>query len=217
MPGVNFALPGPQASCLPEALRLIFIAATMALFAVFMIADTFLDMLFPDLWPWVLMATVASVVAVVVVHMTGTTFRGVVLVETEVFVVIERGRSPAFLRVTLPTVALDVLVQAIAWIHVTIIALLLHSWTQQLMKELTDGAKVLACLECTVAELPDSGGDSWPSSNNSHLFGSSWATTLTDFTRMLDDLVMRTNWPVKQQRPLTSLFRVVWIARQITG
>ena len=76
-----------------------------------------------------LMATVASVVAVVVVHMTGTTFRGVVLVETEVFVVIERGRRPAFLRVTLPAVALDILMQVIAWVDVTTIALLLHSWS----------------------------------------------------------------------------------------
>ena len=74
------------------------------------------------------MATVASIVAVVVVHMTGTTFRGVVLVETEVFVVIERGRSPAFLRVTLPAVALDILMQVIAWIDVTTIALFLHNW-----------------------------------------------------------------------------------------
>jgi hypothetical protein len=55
------------------------------------------------------MATVASVVAVVVVHVTSTTFRGVVLVETEVFVVIERGRGPAFLSVTLPAVALDII------------------------------------------------------------------------------------------------------------
>ena len=73
------------------------------------------------------MATVASVVAVVVVHVTGTAFRGVVLVETEVFVVIERGRGPAFLRVTPPAVALDILMQGIAWIAVTAIALLLHS------------------------------------------------------------------------------------------
>ena len=77
-----------------------------------------------------LMATVASIVAVVVVYMTGTAFRGVVPVETEVFVVIERGRRPAFLRVTLPAVALDILMQVIAWIGVTTIALLLHSWFQ---------------------------------------------------------------------------------------
>ena len=75
-----------------------------------------------------LMATIASVVAVVVVHVTGTTFRGVILVETEVFVVIERGGSPAFLSVTLPAVALDILMQVIAWIDVTTIALLLHNW-----------------------------------------------------------------------------------------
>jgi len=89
------------------------------------------------------MATVASVVAVVVVYVTGTAFRGVVLVETEVLVVIERGGSPAFLRVTLPAVALDILMKVIAWIEVTTIALLLHSWFQQLMRELTDGAKSL--------------------------------------------------------------------------
>ena len=48
-PGVIFALPGSQAFCLPEVFRLIFIATTMALFAVFIVVDTFLDMLFPDL------------------------------------------------------------------------------------------------------------------------------------------------------------------------
>ena len=97
------------------------------------------------------MATVASVVAVVVVHMTGTAFRGVVLVETEVFVVIERGRRPAFLRVTPPAVALDILMQVVTWIDVTTIALLLHSCLQQLMRELTDGAKGLHTFMVAVA------------------------------------------------------------------
>jgi hypothetical protein len=97
------------------------------------------------------MATVASVVAVIVVHMTGTTFRGVILVETEVFVVIERGRRPAFFRVTLPAVALDILMQVIVWIAVTTIALLLYSWFQQLMRELTDGAKSLHTFMVAVA------------------------------------------------------------------
>ena len=97
------------------------------------------------------MATVASEVAVVVVHMTGTAFRGVVLVETEVFVVIERGGRPAFFRVTLPAVALDILMQVIAWIDVTTIALLLHSWLQQLMRELTDGSKGLHTFMVAVA------------------------------------------------------------------
>ena len=97
------------------------------------------------------MATVASVVAVVVVHMTGTTLRGVVLVETEVFVVIERGRRPAFLRVTLPAVALDILMQVVTWIDVTTIAQLLRSCLQQLMRELTDGAKGLHTFMVAVA------------------------------------------------------------------
>jgi hypothetical protein len=50
-PGVIFALPGSQAFFLPEVFRLIFIAAAMALFAVFIVMDPFLDMLFPDLGP----------------------------------------------------------------------------------------------------------------------------------------------------------------------
>jgi hypothetical protein len=49
--GVIFALPGPEAFCLPEVFRLIFIAAAMALFAVFIVVDPFLDMLFPDIGP----------------------------------------------------------------------------------------------------------------------------------------------------------------------
>ena len=50
-PGVIFALPGPEAFFLPEVFRLIFIAAAMALFTVFIVVYTFLDMLFPDLGP----------------------------------------------------------------------------------------------------------------------------------------------------------------------
>ena len=83
--------------------------------------------------------------------MTGTTFRGVVLVETKIFVVIERGGSPAFLRVTLPAVALDTLMQVIAWIAVTATALLLYNWFQQLMRELTDETKGLHTFMVAVA------------------------------------------------------------------
>jgi len=97
------------------------------------------------------MATVASEVTVVVVHVAGTAFRGVVLVESEVVVVIERGGGPAFFRVTLPAVALDTLMEAITWIAVTAIALLLHSGFQQLMRELTDGAKSLHAFMVAVA------------------------------------------------------------------
>ena len=50
-PGVVLALPRPSTFFLPEVFRLIFIAATMALFAVFIVVDAFLDMLFSDLGP----------------------------------------------------------------------------------------------------------------------------------------------------------------------
>ena len=50
-PGVIFALPGSEAFCLPEAFRLIFITAAMALFAVFIVMGPFLDMLFPNIEP----------------------------------------------------------------------------------------------------------------------------------------------------------------------
>ena len=50
-PGVIFALPRLSTFFLPEAFRLIFITAAMALFTVFIVVDTFLDMLFPDLGP----------------------------------------------------------------------------------------------------------------------------------------------------------------------
>jgi len=49
--GDIFALPRPEASGLPEVFRLIFIAATMALYAAFILIDSFLNMLFPDLGP----------------------------------------------------------------------------------------------------------------------------------------------------------------------
>ena len=48
-PGVIFALPRLSTFFLPEVFRLVFIAAAMALFAIFIVVDTFLDMLFPDL------------------------------------------------------------------------------------------------------------------------------------------------------------------------
>ena len=48
-PGVIFFLPRLPTLFLPEAFRLIFITAAMALFTVFIVVDTFLDMLFPDL------------------------------------------------------------------------------------------------------------------------------------------------------------------------
>ena len=49
--GVTIALTGLQAFFLPEVFRLIFIAAAMTLFAVFIVMDTFLDMLFTDFRP----------------------------------------------------------------------------------------------------------------------------------------------------------------------
>jgi hypothetical protein len=53
--------------------------------------------------------------------------------------------------VTLPAVALDILMQAIARIAVTAIALLLHNRFQQLMRELADGAKGLHTFMVAVA------------------------------------------------------------------
>ena len=97
------------------------------------------------------MATVASVITVVVVHVTGTAFRSVVPVETEVFVMLEGGRGPAILSVTLPAVALDILMQVIARVAMTAIALLLYGGFQQLMGELTDRTKGLHAFMVAVA------------------------------------------------------------------
>ena len=50
-PGVIFALPRLSTFFLPKVFRLIFIATAMALFAVFIVVDPFLNMFFPDIGP----------------------------------------------------------------------------------------------------------------------------------------------------------------------
>ena len=66
-------------------------------------------------------------------------------------IVVEGGRRPAVLSVTLPAVALEVLMQAINRVVVTTITLLLPGRFQKLMGELTDGAESLNTFMVTVA------------------------------------------------------------------
>ena len=70
-----------------------------------------------------LVTAIASVATVIVVDMAGCTFRIVMLVETEILFMIKGSREPAILSMTLPTIALELLVQGVARGAVASIAL----------------------------------------------------------------------------------------------
>ena len=86
------------------------VGAAMALDAIGEVADTFFDMLTPDIFRGVLMATIAGVLAVVVAQMAGHAARIVMPVENEGLVMIEAGRHPFILTVALSAIAGDLAV-----------------------------------------------------------------------------------------------------------
>lgn len=79
----------------------------MALDAVLVVSDPFLIVFGADLRAGVLVATVAGVVAVVVVDVAGLAGRVVVPVEEEQLVVFEGGRGPGLLAMALAAVTFD--------------------------------------------------------------------------------------------------------------
>jgi len=107
------------------------VGAAMALDAIGEVANTFLDMLTPDIFRSVLMATIAGVLAVVVAQIAGHAARFVMPVEHESLVMIETGRDPFILTVALPAIAGDLAVQRIGWRFVATFALATRRLLQQ--------------------------------------------------------------------------------------
>ena len=94
---------------------IMFIGASMTLYAIVDCADAFLNVLVTDACGRVLMATVASVATVVVEQMTGHTAGIMIAVQGKILVVIEARRQPLFLRVALGASAGNLLVQRVGW------------------------------------------------------------------------------------------------------
>lgn len=74
------------------------------------ITDAFLGMLTANVCWRVFVATIASITAVVVAHMTGHTAGVVITVQHKIFGVIEARWPPFFLRVALPAISGKLLV-----------------------------------------------------------------------------------------------------------
>jgi hypothetical protein len=123
----------------------------MALYAVFIVADSLFKMFLTDLGAGVFVTTITGIGAIVVVHMTTHAVRIMVPVEAKILVMLKGGRCPAFLGVAATAIALDLSMQRIPWIAVTTVALVLCLLLQQRMGELTDGTKRLNPLVLTVA------------------------------------------------------------------
>jgi len=83
----------------------IFVRTAMALDAIAVITDAFLDVLAPNVVCCVFVAAIAGVALVIVAHMAGHATGIVVLVEQEIFIVIEGRRRPPFLAVALAAIA----------------------------------------------------------------------------------------------------------------
>ena len=83
----------------------IFVRTAMALDAIAVITNTFLDVIASNVVRCVLVAAIAGVAPVIVAHMAGHATGIVVLVEQEIFIVIEGRRRPPFLAVALAAIA----------------------------------------------------------------------------------------------------------------
>ena len=92
---------------------IVLIGAAVAFNAVLEVANTFFDMLAPDILRGVLMAAVAGVAAVVVTHMTGRAFHVVIAIQNEILVVIEGCRYPFVLGMALAAIPGDLLMERI--------------------------------------------------------------------------------------------------------
>ena len=100
-----------------------FIPTAMALYADFIVADAFFNMLLPNLRAGVFVTAVAGVIVVVVIDMAGFTFCCMVPIKTEIFFVIKGCRGPVIHYMAGAAVADNLLMQGVAWIGVTVVTL----------------------------------------------------------------------------------------------
>ena len=102
------------------------VTTAMAFDAVIVVVDPFFDVLFADPGARVLVTAVARVVRIVVVDMARHAVGVVVPIKAEVLFMVEGGREPGLLCMALAAVALDLLMQGVARIAVTAVALFLQ-------------------------------------------------------------------------------------------
>ncbi len=128
-----------------------FITTAVAFRTLFIVTDAFFHMLMADLGAGVFMTAVTGISVIVVIDMAGYAFSTMVFVETEVLLVIECRRCPAFLHMAGATVAVDLSVQRIARGGMAAVALLYQIRFNQFMGELAYGAEGLYTFVLTVA------------------------------------------------------------------
>ena len=97
----------------PPAADIMLVGAAMALHAIGEVADSFFDMLRSDVRRCVLMASVASIPAVIVAGVASHAAGVMVAIEGEELFMVEACRHPLRLLMTLSAVTLDLLVHAI--------------------------------------------------------------------------------------------------------
>lgn len=112
------------------------VGIAVALDAIVVITDAFLDVLVANVVRRVLVTAITGIAPVVAAYMAGHTAGIVVMVELEIFAVIEGRRCPLFLAVALAAVAADLPVQRVCWRLVACFALITSRLLQQDMVEM---------------------------------------------------------------------------------
>lgn len=97
------------------------------------------------------MTIVAGVIGKVAVDVACVALRGVMPIEAKIRLMLKCSRFPGGLSVTLAAHFVELSVQSIAWLFVAGATLFLQSWFEQVMGELTDGAKGFHSLMVTMA------------------------------------------------------------------
>ncbi len=105
------------------ATNIVFVGIAVALDAVLVVAYAFLDMLAADILRCVFVATITSVAAVVVTHMTGDAAHIVIAIQAEIGVVIEYRWLPLLLAMALAALRADFFMQRIGWGVMALLAL----------------------------------------------------------------------------------------------
>ena len=131
--------------------NVMFIGIAMALDAVVVIANAFLDVLAANVFLRMLMTTIAGVTTVVVAHMAGYAAVVMVAVKLEILVVIEGRRRPLVHAVALAAIAGDLLMQRVFWCLVAALAFIARGFFQQEVIEMTGRPEALHTGMVTVA------------------------------------------------------------------
>ena len=125
------------------ASNVMLIGILVAFGTIAVVADALLDVLAANLFLRVLVTAITGIAAVVVAHMAGRAFHVVVAIQFEILRVIEGGRSPFVLEVTLTAIARDLLVQAVLGRLVATLAFVARCLLQQAMVELPGRSEAL--------------------------------------------------------------------------